>query len=127
MSFPSDRRYTEHDEWVLVDGDVATVGLTDYAQDALGELVYIEMPEVGSSIEAGSAVCEVESVKAVAEVFAPADGEVVEINEGLDGNEGLVNKDPYGSGWIFRFKLADASQLDGLMDAAAYQARVSSK
>lgn len=124
MSIPQDRKYTEHDEWILVDGDVATVGLSDYAQDALGELVYVEMPEVGVTVEAGASVAEVESVKAVAEVYAPVTGEIVEINAAIDGNEGIVNSDPYGEGWLFRIRLSDASQLDALLDAEAYTSKV---
>ena len=124
MNIPSDRKYTEHDEWILIDGDVVTIGLTDYAQDALGELVYIEMPEVGDEVEANSAICEVESVKAVAEVFSPVNGEVVEVNETLDGDEGAVNTDPYGA-WLVKVRLSDAAQLDALLDAEAYTAKVS--
>ncbi len=125
MNIPSDRMYTAHDEWVVVDGDLITIGLTDFAQDALGELVYVEMPEVGDDVEANSPICEVESVKAVAEVVSPVDGEVVEVNEELDGNEGAVNSDPYGAGWLVKIRVSDPSQLDALVDAAVYTAKVS--
>lgn len=125
MSIPADRKFTEHDEWVLVEGDTVTVGLTDFAQDALGDLVYIELPEEGDEVEAGASMCEVESVKAVAEVYAPVSGEVMEVNEDLDGSEGTVNSDPYGAGWLVKIKMSDPSQLDALMDAAAYEAKIS--
>ena len=124
MNFPDDRKYTEHDEWVLVDGDVITVGLSDYAQDALGELVYIDLPQVGTRFEANAKVCEVESVKAVAEVYCPVDGEVIAVNEALSGSEGMANSDPYGEGWLYRLRVANPAQLESLMDAAAYQAKI---
>jgi len=124
MNFPSELKYTEHDEWVHIDGDLLTVGITDYAQDALGDLVHVELPGAGEHFTAGDVLCEVESVKAVAEVYAPADGEVVEVNEGLDGEEEIVNEDPYGEGWLVRMKVDDPAQLDGLMDAAAYEEKV---
>lgn len=124
MNLPDDLKYTDHDEWIRVDGDTITVGITDYAQDALGELVYVELPEVGATVSAGVAICEVESVKAVAEVYAPCDGEVVEVNEALDGDEETVNGDPYGGGWLFKLKVSDAGPLDALMSPAAYQQKI---
>ena len=124
MNFPEGLLYSAHDEWVRVDGDLLTLGITDYAQDALGELVHVELPEVGDTVEAGEALCEVESVKAVAEVFCPVGGEVVEINEALDGEEELVNSDPYGAGWLVKVRFSDASDLDDLMDTASYRAKV---
>lgn len=124
MNFPEGLLYSAHDEWVKVDGDVLTLGITDYAQDALGELVHVELPEVGDTVEAGEAVCEVESVKAVAEVFCPVDGEVVEVNEALDGEEELVNSEPYGAGWLLKIRVSDAAGLDELMDTARYRAKV---
>ena len=124
MNVPSELKYTDHDEWVLVDGDVVTIGITDYAQDALGELVHVELPGVGEQFTGGEVLCEVESVKAVAEVYAPADGEVVEVNEALDGDEETVNDDPYGDGWLVRMRVGDPSQLDDLLDATAYEERV---
>jgi glycine cleavage system H protein len=124
MTVPSELKYTDHDEWVLVEGDVVTVGITDYAQDALGELVHVELPGVGEQFAGGEVLCEVESVKAVAEVYAPADGEVVEVNEALDGDEETVNDDPYGDGWLVRMRVGDPSQLDDLLDATAYEERV---
>ncbi|MBN2799568.1 MAG: glycine cleavage system protein GcvH [Deltaproteobacteria bacterium] len=125
MSIPADRKYTSHDEWVLLDGDIATIGITDFAQDALGDLVFIDLPEAGATFAAGDALCEVESVKAVAEVYAPVGGEVVAVNEELDGSEGTVNSDPYGAGWLLKLRVTDAAELDALMDAAAYEAKVS--
>ena len=124
MSIPSDLKYTKHDEWVRVEGDTVTLGITDHAQDALGELVHIELPEVGESVSAGDAVCEVESVKAVAEVYTPVDGEIAEVNEDLDGEEETVNDDPYGKGWLVKITVSDASGLDDLLDAEAYQAKL---
>jgi glycine cleavage system H protein len=124
MNFPADLKYSAHDEWVRVEGDVVVVGISDFAQDALGELVHIELPDVGKTVSAGDSVCEVESVKAVADVYAPVSGEVIEVNTELDGNEQLVNDDPYQAGWLFKLRVSDASGLAGLMDLAAYQAKI---
>lgn len=123
MSIPKDLSYTSHDEWVRVEGDVATVGITEFAQDQLGEIVHIELPEEGAEFEAGAEVCEVESVKAVAEIYAPAAGKVVAVNEDLEDEPEGINEDPYGS-WMFKLELS--SGLDGadLMDAAAYEAKI---
>lgn len=124
MNIPNGLLYTSHDEWLLLEGDVATIGITDFAQHELGELVHAELPEVGASFGAGDAVCEVESVKAVAEIYAPIAGEVIEVNEALDGNEETINEDPYGAGWLFKMRVsADAARAE-LMDAAAYKAKV---
>ena len=124
MTIPSDRKYTDHDEWVLLQDGVVTLGITDFAQDALGELVHIELPEVGDTLDAGEAACEVESVKAVAEVFSPVSGEIVEINEALDGEEETVNEDPYGAGWLVKIRVTDGD-LDGCLDAEAYSSKIS--
>lgn len=124
MNFPKDLRYTSHDEWVRVDGDVATIGISDFAQDALGELVHVELPEVGRDVALGDAFCEVESVKAVAEIYAPVSGQVVAVNEALEDNAEAINADPYGS-WIVKIKLTDPSELNALMDAETYAAKVS--
>ena len=124
MSFPTDRKYTDHDEWVKLDGDVVTLGITNFAQDALGELVYIELPDEGAPFEAGDAICEVESVKAVAEVFTPVAGTVIAVNDALDGAENTVNEDPHGEGWLVKLRAVDPV-LDNCMDAAAYSAKVS--
>src|SRR5687768_15701533 len=101
MKIPNDLRYTTHDEWVRIDGDVLTVGITDYAQDQLGEIVHVELPAIGKMVSANQVVCELESVKAVAEIYAPASGTVVEANKALEDATDAVNKDPYGS-WIYK-------------------------
>lgn len=124
MNVPADLKYTDHDEWLRVDGDTVTLGISDYAQSELGELVHAELPEVGESVEAGAAVCEVESVKAVAEVFSPVGGEIVAVNEALDGAEETINEDPYGEGWLVRIKAADTSPIEALMDSEAYKKKI---
>jgi glycine cleavage system H protein len=123
MSVPADLLYTAHDEWIRREGDEIVVGITDFAQDQLGELVHVELPAVGATLAAGAAACEVESVKAVAEVYTPVSGVVTAVNSGLDGDEGQINSDPYGS-WLFRLKVSDDSGLAGLLDAAAYEAKI---
>jgi glycine cleavage system H protein len=122
MTYPKELLYTKSHEWVRVDGDVATVGLTHYAQDSLGDVVHFEAPSVGATVNAGTAVAEIESVKAVSDVYAPVSGEVVAVNTELDGNEDAVNKDPYGKGWLFRIKVADKAQVGALVSSDAYQA-----
>ncbi len=126
MNFPADLLYTNHDEWVRIDGDVVTIGISAYAQDALGEIVYVEMPDAGDELEAGGAVCEIESVKAVAEVYSPFAGVVLEVNEALDGSEESVNSDPYGGGWLVKITASDTSDRSSLLDAAAYEAKIAS-
>jgi glycine cleavage system H protein len=121
MTFPEGLKYTEHDEWVSVDGDIATVGITDYAQDQLGELVHVELPKVGKTIAQGAVICEVESVKAVAEVYSPVSGTVIEVNGALDDAAEQINADPYGS-WIFKVRLS--APVSGLMDSATYRAKI---
>ena len=120
MSYPDDRKYSSDHEWVLVSGDVATVGITRHAQDALGEIVHVELPAVGKSFSKGGSAAEVESVKAVSDVYAPVSGTITEVNGSLDGSESLVNSDPHGEGWLFKIRLSNPGELDGLMDAAAY-------
>ena len=122
MSTPENLLYTEEHEWLLVEGDVATVGITWHAQDALGDIVYAELPEVGASLGAGESAGELESVKAVSDVYSPITGEILEVNEALDGAEDSLNNDPYGQGWMFKIRVLDASELEGLMSAEAYQA-----
>lgn len=124
MSIPADLKYTSDHEWVRVDGDVATVGITHFAQDQLGDVVFVDMPDVDDEVSKGDSVAEVESTKTVSDIYAPVSGTVVEINEDLDGSEELVNKEPYGGGWLFRIKLSDAGELDGLLDAKAYGAHL---
>lgn len=121
MDFPEELRYTEDHEWVLVEGDVATIGITDFAQDQLGDVVFVELPEVGDTLEAGKTFGVVESVKAVSDVYAPVSGDVLEINEGLPDEPEALNNSPYEDGWMVKIRLADSSELDSLMDAADYQ------
>ena len=114
--------YTEEHEWIRVEGDQATVGITDFAQGQLGDIVFVELPEAGRRVTKGGEAAVVESVKAASDVFAPVDGEVSEPNPALGDDPSLVNSDPEGEGWFFRLRLSDPSQLDGLMDADAYKA-----
>jgi glycine cleavage system H protein len=115
------RYYTEEHEWIDVDGDVATVGITDFAQSQLGDIVFVEVPDTGADLSAGGDAAVVESVKAASDVYAPVDGVVTEGNAQLEEDPALVNSDPEGEGWFFRMTLADKSQLDGLMNAQAYK------
>jgi len=117
----SKRRYTEDHEWIAVDGDTGTVGISDYAQEQLGDVVFVELPEEGSSIEKGAQAATVESVKAASEIYAPVSGEVVSANAALADDPAKVNSDPFGEGWFFKVKLSDPGQLDALMDEAAYK------
>ena len=116
------RYFTEEHEWIDVDGDVATVGITDFAQGQLGDIVFVEVPDTGAELSKGGDAAVVESVKAASDVYAPVDGTVTEGNAQLEEDPALVNSDPEGEGWFFRMTLGDKSQLDGLMDAAAYKA-----
>lgn len=118
---PADLKYAESDEWFKVDGDVVTIGITDYAQDQLNDIVYVEFKEVGDDIDAGGSFGEVESVKAASELYSVVGGEMVEVNDGLEDSPETVNADPYGGGWMVKIKTSDLSPLDGLMDAAAYE------
>jgi glycine cleavage system H protein len=120
-SYPSDLSYHEEHDWARIDGDVATFGITWYAQDQLGEVVYFDPPEVGKSVRKGDPYAEVESVKAVSDVIAPLSGEIIEVNETLSTGPESINEDPYESGWMVKVRLSDPSELDTLMDAAAYQ------
>ena len=120
-TYPADLRYHPEHDWVRVDGDVATFGVTWYAQDALGEVVYYDPPDVGATTTAGQSYGELESVKAVSDIIAPASGEVLAVNDKVEGAPELVNSDPYGDGWLIRVRLSDPSELDGLMDEAAYR------
>ncbi|MBX8799650.1 glycine cleavage system protein GcvH (plasmid) [Pseudochrobactrum algeriensis] len=116
--------FTEDHEWLSVEGDIATVGITNHAQEQLGDLVFVELPEVERVVEKGEAIVVVESVKAASDVYAPLNGEVIEINEELNGNPALVNSAAEGEGWLWKMKISDAAQLEGLLDAAGYQALV---
>ncbi len=120
----SERRYTEDHEWLSVEGDVALIGISDHAQEQLGDIVFVELPEVGKQLEKGGEAAVVESVKAASEIYAPADGEVIEVNEALGDEPAKVNSDAEGEGWFFKMKLSDAGQLADLMDEAAYKSFV---
>jgi len=120
--YPSEYRYTEEHEWILVEDDTATLGITDYAQSELGEVVYIELPEVGESFDAGDEIGSIESVKAVSSIFTPLAGEVVEVNEDLDDSPETVNDDPHGDGWLVKLKLESPEDAGALMDAESYTA-----
>ena len=117
---PTDLRYTAEHEWIRVDGDEAVIGVTDYAQDALTDVVWVELPEVGMSVGAMESCGSVESVKSVSEIYAPIAGEVTEANESLEDAPEQINQDPYGEGWIWKMSISDAGELEGLLDAAAY-------
>lgn len=119
---PTDLRYTKDHEWVRLDGDEATVGITQYAAAQLGDIVFVELPDVGRSLEQAATFGVVESVKAVSDLYAPVSGEVVAVNEALASSPELVNSDPHGEGWMIRVRLAAAGEVDGLLDAAAYDA-----
>ena len=119
-------RYSNEHEWIRVEGDVGTVGITNYAQEQLGDVVFVDVPQVGRKVAKGESIAVVESVKAASDIFAPASGEVVEANAGLAEAPGDVNAEPMGKGWFFKLKLADKSELDGLMDEAAYDTFVKS-
>jgi glycine cleavage system H protein len=120
-SYPQDLKYFREHDWVRVEGDEATFGITWWAQDALGDMVYASLPDVGATVSPGQPYGELESVKSVAEIYAPVGGEVVAANDALTAEPALVNADPYGDGWLIRVRLADAAELDGLMDADAYK------
>ena len=121
---PSNLHYTESHEWVRSEGDVLFVGITDFAQDALTEVVWVDLAEVGASVQAMGACASVESVKSVSEVNSPLEGEVLESNTALEDNPEMINEDPYGDGWIFRLQPTDISDIAGLLDAAAYMALI---
>ena len=122
MNVPDGLRYSKDHEWVRVEGDVATVGITDYAQDALGDVVYVDPPDVGAALSAGDSFGEVESTKSVSALYAPISGTVASVNADLSDEPEKLNADPYGEGWICSVTIADAGELDGLLDPEAYQA-----
>jgi glycine cleavage system H protein len=121
-SYPEDLLYHPEHDWARVDGDEAIFGITWYAQDALGEIVYFDLPKVGTTVTGGEAYAEVESVKAVSDVYAPLSGEITAVNEALADEPEAINRDPYGEGWLVKVKLSDPAEKDSLMDAAAYEA-----
>jgi glycine cleavage system H protein len=125
--YPSDYRYTKDHEWIKVSGDTGTGGITDYAQHELGDVVFVELPPVGTKITAGKTFGTIESVKAVSEIYAPVSGEVVDTNTALTKSPEIVNSDPHGAGWLVKIKLSNPAEVSGLMDAAAYQAFISEK
>jgi glycine cleavage system H protein len=120
-SYPDDLRYHEQHDWARVEGDTATFGVTWYAQDALGEVVFFEPPDLGTEVAKDASYAEVESVKAVSDVYAPLSGEITEVNSKAQENPELINSDPYGDGWMVKVKLTDPAEADALLDAAAYQ------
>jgi glycine cleavage system H protein len=125
--YPADDRYTKEHQWIHVAGSTATIGITDYAQQELGDIISVELPKTGSQIRAGQFLGSIESVKAVSDLMSPISGEVAEINTTLNAAPETINKDPHGAGWIAKLRLADAKELDDLMDAAAYQEFVEEK
>jgi glycine cleavage system H protein len=124
VNFPDDLKYSKEHEWVRVDGNEAVVGITSFAQDSLGDIVYVQLPDVGAALARDQTCAEVESTKSVSDIYAPVGGTVTAVNEALTTTPELVNADPYGDGWIFRLELSAAADLDTLMDAAAYRALV---
>jgi glycine cleavage system H protein len=124
MNIPTDLRYSREHEWVRVDGSVARIGITDFAQDSLGDVVFVQLPDVGLEIVAGASAAEIESTKSVSDVYVPVSGAVQAVNAALVDTPELVNSDPYGEGWILEVALADVSELDALLDAAQYRAVV---
>ena len=121
MNIPENLKYTSDHEWVMFESDRAKVGITDYAQDALGDVVFVDIPEVGKRVTVGETVTEVESTKSVSDIYAPLEGEIIEINQDLDDSPELLNGDPYGEGWIFILELNDAASIDNLLSAKEYR------
>ena len=121
MNVPDELRYSSDHEWVRVDGTTARIGITDYAQDALGDVVYVQIPEVGADVAAGAGISEVESTKSVSDIYAPVAGTIVEVNTDLESGPERINADPYGDGWICSIEVTDPASLDGLLDAEAYR------
>jgi glycine cleavage system H protein len=121
MSVPDELRYSRDHEWIRVEGDVVRVGITDYAQDALGDVVYVQVPSVGAEVKLGDSFSEVESTKSVSDIYAPVSGVVVEVNDLLGDEPQKVNDDPYGDGWLCTIRVSDPTQIDALLDAAAYR------
>ena len=124
---PSDLKYASSHEWARLDGDVVTVGITDHAQEALGDLVYVELPEVGETVAAGDEAGVVESVKAASDIYAPVSGEVIAVNEALGDTPEIINTDPYNEGWIYKIRVSDVSELDNLMSGEEYDAQVAAE
>jgi glycine cleavage system H protein len=125
--YPNDYRYTKEHEWVKTDGAVSTIGITDYAQAELGDVVFVELPKIGAQLKSGQSFGTVESVKAVSEIFSPVSGEVTETNAALADSPEKINQDPHGAGWLVKVRLAGSKEIAGLMDASAYQAYIAEK
>lgn len=121
MNVPDDLRYSTDHEWLRVEGTTVRIGITDYAQDALGDVVFVQVPDVGSAVVAGAGISEVESTKSVSDIYAPVTGTIVEVNADLDDSPERINTDPYGDGWICSIEVADAAAIEGLLDAEAYR------
>lgn len=121
MKFPDDLKYSAQHEWIRVDGSVGTVGITDFAQSELGDIVFVVFPAVGKQVSQGESCGTIEAVKTVAELYSPVSGEIIEVNEKLNSSPDLVNKDPYGEGWMIKLRIKDAKELEALMDAEAYK------
>ncbi len=121
MNFPESLKYTSQHEWLRVDASVGTIGITDFAQGELGDVVFLELPTIGKAVKAGESCGTIEAVKTVAELYSPVSGEVIEVNEKLDNSPELVNKDPYGEGWMLKLRLSDPKELDALLTAEAYK------
>lgn len=124
MNVPSNLKYTKDHEWIRVEGDIAVIGITDFAQSELGDIVYVEIETVGETLEQEEVFGSVEAVKTVSDLFMPVSGEIIEFNEGLESNPEAVNKDAYGDGWMIKVKMSDTSELDNLLDAAGYEALI---
>ena len=122
MDTPTDLRYTSDHEWVRIEGDVATIGITDYAQDALGDVVFVQLPSAGSTVKATASISEVESTKSVSDIYAPLSGEVIEVNDALEADPSVLNSDAYGKGWIFKVRISDSSEIEALLSASDYEA-----
>lgn len=125
MNVPADLKYTSDHEWIKMDGDIATIGITDYAQGELGDVVFVELPEVGEEFGTGDVAATIEAVKTVADVFLPLSGSIVAVNGSLDDNSEIINEDAFGEGWILKMRISDESELDSLMSAADYEASIS--
>jgi glycine cleavage system H protein len=124
MLVPDDLRYAETHEWIRLDGELGTVGITDHAQAELNDIVYVEVPSIGTKLQQKETAAVVESVKAASDIYAPVGGEVIEINKKLEASPELVNADPYGAGWLFKLKLSNQDELKGLKDSSAYRAQI---
>ena len=124
MNIPADLKYTQDHEWIKIDGDIATVGITDFAQGELGDIVYVEIETEGEELDKEEVFGSVEAVKTVSDLFMPVSGEITEFNEALEASPETVNEDPYGDGWMIKIKMSDISEIDGLMDANAYKSHV---